>query len=813
MSGNAGDTTRTGQPSTGTSSKDEASSSSSSSSSSSLAAATRSHSNGHKAVQTSASEAPRRHVETANYDGFRPIYEGSRIDRRELVRLTLQSLRELGYEDSAKTLESEAGVSLEHPSISAFRTAVLAGDWRNAERFLIDGLTSGARRSASSSGTASLPSSSSSSPDLSTVLQDPTSVSLDSIKFLLHQERYLELLEAGHNKKALSILRDRLTPLSHGSQRLHLLSSLVMCSSVSELKSRAEWQGTGIASRRKLLQEIELSISPHIMLSSRRLPYLLEQAQTFQRHLDPFFDLPTDSHVSLYTDHRSDRSVFPSQTSHILRGHHDEVWVMAFSHNGKYLATGSKDKSIVIWSITSDHCEKVKVLGAHSSEVSTLSWSPDDTMIVSASDTDVYQWHWETDEHHVYQEHRYSVYASAWLPDGQGFVTGGTDGQVIFWDVSGQVTHVWTTAPFRVLGLAITPDGKHLVAVSWRPGDSGLLNPGSANGYAQHGTSRGGDQRASSTTTATTSSSSLNSSYSPSRSPSPVSMSTAYGEGGSRRPDGRRTGTRASKTTHRGYRLSDDDRSKIHLFNLEKRREIEGVFLTEEMMSVAISSDSRYLLINQRPDEAQLWDIEDRTLVSTYTGHSVGRDMIRCCFGGSAESFIATGSEDSAVHVYHRSTGKLLIRLEGHGPGSVNTVAWHPKIPSLLASCGDDGTVRIWQPPSRFATQAPAPTATSASSATSSVPGGQRVTAEAAAGSATARSHVASGSTATSLPSLAHGHPTRRVLEEERQGGIVHTTNAARRSSTQTPFPWSMSPARPATPEESDDLLASVEME
>lgn len=36
--------------------------------------------------------------ETADYVGFRPIYEGSRVDRRELVRLTVQSLREMGYE-------------------------------------------------------------------------------------------------------------------------------------------------------------------------------------------------------------------------------------------------------------------------------------------------------------------------------------------------------------------------------------------------------------------------------------------------------------------------------------------------------------------------------------------------------------------------------------------------------------------------------------------------------------------------------------------------------------------------------------------
>lgn len=74
---------------------------------------------------------------------------------------------------SAKTLESESGIILEHTSIIAFRKAVLSGDWKNAERLLIDGLTNGARRLLGSSRLNTTPS------DIDIVLRDSQNRSVD----------------------------------------------------------------------------------------------------------------------------------------------------------------------------------------------------------------------------------------------------------------------------------------------------------------------------------------------------------------------------------------------------------------------------------------------------------------------------------------------------------------------------------------------------------------------------------------------------------------------------------------------------------
>lgn len=44
-------------------------------------------------------------------------------------------------------------------------------------------------------------------------------------------------------------------------------------------------------------------------------------------------------------------TIFPNVTLHVLEDHTDEVWFVSFSHNGKYLASASKDKTVIIWDL------------------------------------------------------------------------------------------------------------------------------------------------------------------------------------------------------------------------------------------------------------------------------------------------------------------------------------------------------------------------------------------------------------------------------------------------------------------------------
>jgi hypothetical protein len=141
-------------------------------------------------------------------------------DREEVARILIQSLTDLGYHQSARSLSKESGFELEGPEVAAFRHAVLHGEWAEAEALLFGNTDSTEDAVSHGSGKAA-----------EWIIRGLTlagGANKNEMLFWLRQQKYLELLEKKDLGSALQVLRQELTPLGHqDTNQLHHLSRLV----------------------------------------------------------------------------------------------------------------------------------------------------------------------------------------------------------------------------------------------------------------------------------------------------------------------------------------------------------------------------------------------------------------------------------------------------------------------------------------------------------------------------------------------------------------------------------------------------------
>ncbi|SEI31569.1 YALIA101S01e26368g1_1 [Yarrowia lipolytica] len=364
-----------------------------------------------------------------NGNGRQPVtYRG--YNTTEMTRLLLQALGDLGYKATAETLESESNISLESPHVAQLRQAVTSGQWDDAERYF-DGVT----------------------------LRSGTNPA--EYRFLIRKQHCLELLAQGDDKGGLRVLREELAPLGVNTHELAVLSNHVFETRETVLRLL---DGDAAKSRVALLTQLQAFIAPSEMIPEYRLATLLSQAQQHQVAKAAPYHMVPQQQMSLFEDYKGQPDLFPDRVSHVLEGHSHEVWNLEFSHCGKFLASVSCDKSIIIWNLDTYTAEKR--LQGHSSAPVMALWSPDDSMILSGSqDKTARLWNAKTGEQiHVFEGIHAHTVSCAWLPDGKRFITScADDATMILWSAEDCTeVHRWK---YKAIHAAVSPDGKRLVAV------------------------------------------------------------------------------------------------------------------------------------------------------------------------------------------------------------------------------------------------------------------------------------------------------------------------------------------------------------
>jgi WD40 repeat protein/energy-coupling factor transporter ATP-binding protein EcfA2 len=323
------------------------------------------------------------------------------------------------------------------------------------------------------------------------------------------------------------------------------------------------------------------------------------------------------------------------QPAHILVGHTAAVISVDWSMDGQ-LASGADDGTVIIWNLNTR--QPAQILKGHSDKVTDVSWSVDGQLASVSYDGTVIIWDLKTGQPaRILNGHTASVRSVAWSADGQ-LASGADDRSVIIWDIK-------TEQPAQIL----IGHTDWVTSVAWS--SDGKLASGSGDGTVIVWDIKTGQP-------AQTLKSHEN-----------IVYSVAWSGGG-------QLASVSQDTTVILWDLEIEEPAQI----------LKGH--TDWVTSLDWSVDGQ-LVTGSLDKTVILWDLKSNPPAQTLTGHADWVESV----AWSADGKLASGSDDGKVIIWNPSTGQPDQILEGYKSG-VWSVAW--SVDGKLASGSTDGTVIIW---------------------------------------------------------------------------------------------------------------------
>ncbi|XP_049868508.1 WD repeat-containing protein 26 [Pectinophora gossypiella] len=296
----------------------------------------------------------------------------------------------------------------------------------------------------------------------------------------------------------------------------------------------------------------------------------------------------------------------------------------------------------------------LQVLNEHCDEVWYCKWSPDGSKLASGSkDNTVMIWDFDPQAKRLsfrksLEGHSYGVSYLAWSPDGRYLIAAGPEDCPDLW--------IWNMETEQ-LHLKMTHSQEDsLTAAAWHA-TSDRFVCGGARGQFYHCSLDG-------------------------------SLTNSW--------DGVRVNALACRSDGRSA-LAADTHHRVRLYDFTDITDRNVIQEEHAVMAMTLNAADTLLLLNVANQGVHLWDIRARALVRRFRGLSQGHFTIHACFGGAHQDFIASGSEDNKVYIWHINGEEPIAVISGH-TRCVNAVSWNPVHHDVLVSASDDYSLRLWGP-------------------------------------------------------------------------------------------------------------------